>query len=218
MTITLGYWAIRGLANPIRALLFYADADYDEQFYVTGDGPAYDRSEWLDAKDKLGLEFPNLPYLIDGDRKITQSLAILRYVARKFGYMPTNEDDLVDAEMLEGTVMDLKNGFTQMCYSPGFERSKPAFLASLPNQLVRFENKLANKEFLVGNGSRIYYIDFLFYETLSILDKFAPEVMDTFPNLKAFMKRYDELPQIKKFRASPKYFDGPINNKMAFFK
>uniref|UniRef100_A0A8C5L044 glutathione transferase n=1 Tax=Jaculus jaculus TaxID=51337 RepID=A0A8C5L044_JACJA len=45
--------------------------------------PDYDRSQWLNEKFKLGLDFPNLPYLIDGTHKITQSNAILRYIARK---------------------------------------------------------------------------------------------------------------------------------------
>ena len=30
-------------------------------------------------------DFPNLPWMIDGDVKITQSLAILKYIARKHG-------------------------------------------------------------------------------------------------------------------------------------
>uniref|UniRef100_A0A8C3EZ05 glutathione transferase n=1 Tax=Chrysemys picta bellii TaxID=8478 RepID=A0A8C3EZ05_CHRPI len=46
-------------------------------------GPDYDTSQWTNEKDKLGLDFPNLPYLIDGQTKLTQSNAILRYVARK---------------------------------------------------------------------------------------------------------------------------------------
>uniref|UniRef100_A0A8D2I2D6 glutathione transferase n=1 Tax=Urocitellus parryii TaxID=9999 RepID=A0A8D2I2D6_UROPR len=48
-----------------------------------GDAPDYDRSQWLSDKFKLSLDFPNLPYLIDGVQKITQSSAILRYIARK---------------------------------------------------------------------------------------------------------------------------------------
>uniref|UniRef100_A0A4X1UTN1 glutathione transferase n=1 Tax=Sus scrofa TaxID=9823 RepID=A0A4X1UTN1_PIG len=45
--------------------------------------PDYDRGQWLSDKFKLGLDFPNLPYLIDGAHKLTQSNAILRYIARK---------------------------------------------------------------------------------------------------------------------------------------
>ena len=37
----------------------------------------------VNEKFKLGLDFPNLPYLIDGSHKITQSNAILCYLGRK---------------------------------------------------------------------------------------------------------------------------------------
>lgn len=81
--MVLGYWDIRGLAHAIRMLLEYTDTSYEEKRYTCGEAPDYDRSQWLDAKFKLDLAFPNLPYLMDGKNKITQSNAILRYIARK---------------------------------------------------------------------------------------------------------------------------------------
>jgi hypothetical protein len=45
-------------------------------------------SSGLDAmqvRDSLGLPFPNLPYLVDGDTKLTQSTAILRHIGREYG-------------------------------------------------------------------------------------------------------------------------------------
>jgi glutathione S-transferase len=49
-------------------------------------------SEYFDAKASgaLGLDFPNLPYLFDGDIKLTQSNAILRHVARRIGIEVTS--------------------------------------------------------------------------------------------------------------------------------
>jgi hypothetical protein len=43
----------------------------------------FDKSCWFDVKDKQNMIFPGLPYLVDGDKKLSQSQAILRYVARK---------------------------------------------------------------------------------------------------------------------------------------
>ena len=54
----------------------FVEADYEEVVYECGDAPEFDRSCWLDVKFTLGLEFPNLPYLIDGDVKLTQTIAI----------------------------------------------------------------------------------------------------------------------------------------------
>jgi len=48
-----------------------------------GDAPTFDRSAWLSVKHTLGLDFPNLPYLVDREAgvKLTQSMAILKHVA-----------------------------------------------------------------------------------------------------------------------------------------
>jgi len=54
----------------------FADIEYE-----TGDAPDFDKSSWLDVKETLGLEYPNLPYLIDGDTKITETIAIMQYIA-----------------------------------------------------------------------------------------------------------------------------------------
>ena len=42
--------------------------------------------DWFgNDKQNLGFAFPNLPYLIDGDFKLTETLAIERYIIGKFG-------------------------------------------------------------------------------------------------------------------------------------
>ena len=74
---TLGYWGIRGLAQPIRNLCANLNVDYTDKQYT-------DHDEWF-AKDKAAFktDFPNLPYLVDGDKVITESEAISVYVALK---------------------------------------------------------------------------------------------------------------------------------------
>lgn len=58
-----------------------------------------DRNAWLAVKFSLGLDFPNLPYMVDGDIRLTQSLAILRYLGRKFNLAPSNEAEQVASHM-----------------------------------------------------------------------------------------------------------------------
>lgn len=71
-SITLGYWKLRGLASPIKYLLAYREVEYTDKLYNIGPAPDFDRSEWLNEKETLGLDFPNLPYLLDGDVKLSQ--------------------------------------------------------------------------------------------------------------------------------------------------
>jgi glutathione S-transferase len=63
--IKFGYWGIRGLAQVARLLLAYTGLQWEDVVYA-------DRDQWLqNDKVNLGLDFPNLPYLIDGDFKLT---------------------------------------------------------------------------------------------------------------------------------------------------
>lgn len=48
------------LCQAIRLMLKYTGTEYEEKFYPVGDAPAYDKSEWLSVKFKLGLAFPNV--------------------------------------------------------------------------------------------------------------------------------------------------------------
>lgn len=90
MAMILGYWDMRRLADAIRLLLEYTASTYAEKYRYVGDAPGYDRSQWLSDKFTLGLDFPNLPYLIDGltgSPRATSSFATLlariTYVGRR---------------------------------------------------------------------------------------------------------------------------------------
>ncbi|KAB8151304.1 glutathione S-transferase Mu, partial [Raoultella ornithinolytica] len=124
MPMTLGYWDIRGLAHAIRLLLEYTETSYEERRYTMGDAPDYDQSQWLNEKFKLGLDFPNLPYLIDGPNKITQSNAILRYIARKHNLCGETEEERIHVDILENQVMDTRWQLVMLCFSPDFEKNK----------------------------------------------------------------------------------------------
>lgn len=80
--VTIGYWRIRGLAQPIRLLLSYTSTPFKEVFYDFAT-----KDKWFeDDKKNLGLEFPNIPYLIDGDFKLTESPAVARYAIKRSGH------------------------------------------------------------------------------------------------------------------------------------
>ena len=84
--------------------------------------PTWDKSCWTDIKDKLGLDFPNLPYFVDGDIKITQSNAILRHIARKNDLCGETVADKARVDMMADCAMDLRNGIVRLAYNPEFVR------------------------------------------------------------------------------------------------
>ena len=82
--ILLGYWKIRGLAQPLRYLLEYTEHPYQDVMYEQGDAPNYSVECWTSVKNTLGLDFPSIPYLIDQDTKLTDPYAIMIYLTSAY--------------------------------------------------------------------------------------------------------------------------------------
>jgi len=217
MAPVLGYWNIRGLAQPIRYLLAYTGTEYKDKRYAFGPAPEFDRSSWLNEKFTLGLDFPNNPYYIDGDIKITQSLAILRHLARKHKLDGATEQEKIRIDMVEQQLTDNNMAFARICYDPNFETLKVEFLKNLPNMLELLSKFLGDCEFFAGNN--ITYVDFMAYEILEKFNLFAPEIVGKFQNLKQFMTRIAALPAIAKYLNSDDFADVKkgFNGDMAKF-
>ncbi|XP_009245002.2 glutathione S-transferase Mu 1 isoform X1 [Pongo pygmaeus] len=215
MPMTLGYWDIRGLAHAIRLLLEYTDSSYEEKKYTMGDAPDYDRSQWLNEKFKLGLDFPNLPYLIDGAHKITQSNAILRYIARKHNLCECGEteEEKIRVDILENQTMDNHMQLGMICYNPEFEKLKPKYLEELPEKLKLYSEFLGKQPWFAGN--KITFADFLVYDVLDLHRIFEPKCLDAFPNLKDFISRFEGLEKISAYMKSSRFLPRPVFTKMA---
>jgi len=215
--IVLAYWDIRGLAQPARMLLGYLGEDFEDRMYSCGEAPDFDKTCWTDVKETLGLDFPNLPYLMDGDIKITQSNAIMRYLGRKNGMDGQSETEKVRVDIIENQAMDFRNGFVGLCYrSVPFAEKAEKYKANVKSILTRFDKFLGDFKFFAGD--KITFVDFIMYELLDQHRIFDATLLDEFHKITAFMKHFEEEPKIASFMKSSKCFKGPINNKMANFK
>jgi glutathione S-transferase len=171
-------------------------------------GPEIDKSDWLKVKFQLGLDFPNLPYYIDGDLKITESNAIKRHLGRKNGLTGRNEEEKAHADMLENLSYNFHLEFARVCYGPNFEEISAEYKKGLPDKLKRYSDFLANKKFFTSD--QITFADFHMYELIDILHLFSPESVEAFPNLMDFKKRIEELPKIKEYMESNRFIKSPI--------
>merc|ERR1711934_1312239 len=72
----------------------------------------------MDVKHTLGLEFPILPYLMHGDLKLTETIAIHKYLAEVYdqSLLGKNATDKARTNMFAGVVYDFKMTITPPCY------------------------------------------------------------------------------------------------------
>ena len=66
-------------------------------------------------------------------------------------------------------------------------------------------------------GERITYVDIMAYDSMSNWLAMKPNMLDGCDNLKGLMKRFEALPNIKKYMESGRYITWPINGKDAHF-
>ncbi|NWZ41211.1 GSTM2 transferase, partial [Brachypodius atriceps] len=195
-----------------------------------------DPSDWTNEKEKLGLDFPNLPYLIDGPVKLTQSNAILRYIARKHnmcecggsqrpggggprGFVgggltlphPSGgetEEEKQRVDVLENHLMDLRMNFARLCYNPDFEKLKPAYLEQLPKKLQELSRFLGSRPWFAGQ--KLTFVDFLAYDVLDQQRMFVPECPELKGNLAQFLQRFEALDKVSAYMRSGRFMKSPI--------
>ncbi|KAL7985207.1 hypothetical protein Chor_003777 [Crotalus horridus] len=244
MPMVLGYWDIRGLAHSIRLLLEYTGTPYEEKLYRCGEAPDYDKSQWIDEKEKLGLDFPNLPYLIDGKTKLTQSNAIIRYIARKH-HLCKYTTALLRAELPdEGPFLLPRISHLSILSAGGETEEELCRVDLLENQVMDFRMALVmicyNPDYeklkpgyleqlpgklklfsqFLGDrkwfaGDKITFVDFLMYDVLDQNRMFEPKCLDQFKNLQDFLTRFEALEKIAAYMSSSRFMKTPISNKMA---
>ena len=210
----LGYWDVRGLGEACRLMLEYCGVDYQDKRYTAGDAPDFDRSDWLNEKLTLDFEFPNLPYYIDSDVKLTENLAILKYIARRNSLMPVSDADVTKCDVLEGVIIELRLLFGMMCYMPNFETNKANFFKqTLPVKMELLDKHLAKNKWLCGD--QLTYIDFIFNETLSQIQVMEPTSTDQYKNVVKHHKNFFELDKIAAYRQSNRFKKVPVMAKWA---
>jgi len=198
----LGYWAIKGRAEPILCLAAHLGINIVEKRYT-------EVEEWnTDIQNKI-VDLPNLPYLIDGDVKLTQSHVIATYLCEKAGkqeiFGKTTADKLKVLELI-GTYDDffdrLKSTFS--AFAQGLDPFKEAFAEACtkgrPHQIVKYLSQfLGNKDFFLGY---LTYADILIATNGKFADVLCRSIGTTSPftsfeNTDALIKRVFNLNGIK---------------------
>ena len=196
-----GYWGIKGLGEPSLWLIAYLKLDVKVN--------AEDFGAWFGGRNvTLGLDFPNLPYLIDGDFKLTESSAIPQYLANKSDKPCLNGKDIKEQatiKMLEGVLSDLLQQVSKGFRNEACETHYKATLDCDKGDAFYFLNQLSTflgtKDFFIGHETIFDFRFAYFYDwILQIAAKLGCN-LDKFANLKAHAQRVQELPGVKELVA-----------------
>ena len=189
--------------------LAYSGCEWDQKAYTPGD-----KESWGVDKMGLGLEFPNLPYFIDGDLKMTETNAIMKYIAAKHGpqLLGTDPVQIARVEMLAGVIGDLKGAVTMPCYTSGDRAATTETILTRVQPIVAF---LGEKQFLAGDN--VTYVDFTMFELCQLMDFISEgQLFTQQPSLQQYCERVKSLPKLAEFYADDeKCMKRPFNNKIA---
>ena len=149
------YFELYGRAEHIRMMLAHAGADW-EDVVMTGD-------DWKAFKEKSPIKEMPILELADGTM-MGQSMAIGRYIAKKFGYYPDDAETAYHIDNCIDIVKDYDMEIVKPIWAPPetkeqlendvFEKHMPKFLAAL-DKYIRDDgflvgDKLTLADFVIG--------------------------------------------------------------------
>ena len=153
--LTLGYWPIRagprGSIN--RHILYYKGVDFEDL--------KHSPESWNAVKTSGVLEFPNLPYIIDGDVKLTESKAVTLYLCEKFApeLLGSTVAEKGKVLMLQNVMADYFMGVAGMTFS---NEDRDACIEKAMTTIAPIAAALGENDYFVGSG--LTFIDLTMWE------------------------------------------------------
>lgn len=118
---------------------------------------------WIEKKHFLGLDFPNLPYFIDGDVRLSESKSIMKYLCKKHepALLGRDAKETATADMISRVHDDLHAKYGAHCFKTG---DTPKLHEDLKHDAERIAAFLSDKQFMVGD--QLTFVDFSMFELL----------------------------------------------------
>jgi len=202
--IKIFYWRVNARATLTLLVCEWAQLPY--QLIDIGPPGEHHWPGSLQAQTPFG----QLPYMIHGDIKLAQSMAIARYAARKAHLQGDADAEYALSEMLIEEATDIYTAIAKGHYAPD-KKEQYAKLAEtvLPTHLAHLEKLLPDgaKQF----GPKLVLVgDLAIFVALGYILPWAPKVLEKFPKLAKFHESIANSEGGKRFQALklPEYF-GP---------
>ncbi|KAG4070509.1 hypothetical protein HA402_005741 [Bradysia odoriphaga] len=187
----LYYFNLRALAEPIRYVLAYGGIKYEDV--------RVEREDW--PKLKPTMPIGQMPVLEVDGKRVHQSIAILRYVAKIAGLAGANDWENLQIDSAVDTINDLRQKMAAVHFEAD-EAVKLTKRATLLNETVPFY--LGKLEELAANNnghlaaSKLTWADLFFAAMLELFKIWAgADVLAKYPNLTKTAENVYNLDSIK---------------------
>jgi len=209
--IKIGYWGIKARGEIPKTVATYVGIPFEEVDYMQPE-------KWFgDDKINLGLDFPNIPYLIDGNVKVTEASAICVYLALKAGQpelLGVGATNQAHVRMICNALEEAFGATLATASKPDGKESLAGIKDDHP-AMVKFaqaEQFLGNKDWFLGE---ITLPDIIGSYIIWLVDYFircagGQTIFNKFPKLGALVKRFNALPHIKARLESEAYRNKPV--------
>ncbi|XP_011698169.1 PREDICTED: glutathione S-transferase-like [Wasmannia auropunctata] len=182
----LTYFHLTALAEPIRLVFNYAGIEFvDERI---------DKNDW--PKLKQTMPFGKVPVLEVDGKRIHQSVAICRYLAKQCGLAGKNDWESLEIDSTVDTLQDLCENIYRI-YEKAKKQKIEVVDETVPYYLERLDAQVKkNGGYFVGGA--LTWADFTFVGLLDYMNFCMKEnIVEKYENLKQLQKKIEEIPAIK---------------------
>ena len=168
------------------------------------------KESWDAFKTSGALDFPNLPYIIDGDIKLTESKAVTLFICEKYapellGATPAEKARVV---MFQNVIADFFSSFVTCTFT---SEDRNVAIDKAMSGIAPIVAALGSNDWLAGSG--LTFVDFTLWEVCETINGLCQDtrLFTTHPTLKAHHERVGAIPEFAAYVASDKFFKSPFN-------
>ena len=201
-TAKLTYFRGRGRAETTRWMLAATGVNF---INVPIDSPG----ELASLRASGKLPFDQMPLLEIDQHCLSQSSAMIRYLARRGGLYGSNDTDAMWCDMVAGVVAD----FAETAMQAAFKPSAEVAIAELEGRFAkfgpRFDARIDDQGSGVCAAETMTFADVVLAEALSSYLEWCPDILDHTPNLNALYEKVTATPGIASYLASDLRYPKP---------
>jgi glutathione S-transferase len=191
----LHYFKGRGRAETTRWMLTISQIDFENVAIESPDALAALRATGQ-------LPFDQMPLLeIDG-LNLSQSSAMIRYLARRGRYYGETDAEALWCDMIAGAVADFAEASIQAAFQPTTDAAMASRRSRLGKFGPRFEARLADTGTGFCVGARLTFADVVLAEALTGYLEWIPDILAAFPLLTSLHTQVLDQPGIATYLKS----------------